>query len=268
MRYLFFSLMLLCSYAAHAVDCSKGAPPPKELTLQITLFSAQSPRPPQEVNAHFEGHPEVRWSDDGRCMTLLNEVTYVDKRGDRWTAWKGMGTDGATIPPVAWSFIGGPYEGPYRKAALVHDAACYLQSRSWQASARMFYEAMLIAGTSRTKALLMFEAVYMFGPKWTVVRDVPFVPVGSEAMAANQILVNEGLSRGPDVKVTSSATGSLASGKRLVTVTITPPNPVKFTANDFETLAKQIQTREEANPGTVTLEEIESYKPAQPVPSE
>jgi hypothetical protein len=131
----------------------------------------------------------------------------------------------------------------------------------------MFYEAMLIAGTSRIKALLMFEAVYMFGPKWTVVRDFPLVPLDKVSAAVNQVRTEEAVP-GQQIQVENTATGSLASGTRNVTVTILPPNQLKFTANDFEALAKQIQAKEEANPGSVTLEEIESYKPAQPAPNQ
>jgi hypothetical protein len=74
MKYL-FCLVLLSSCTAHAFDCSKGTPPPLELTLGSISFVSNPPvQPPPEMNPHFEGNADVHWNDDGRCMTLLNDV--------------------------------------------------------------------------------------------------------------------------------------------------------------------------------------------------
>ena len=52
-------------------------------------------------------------------MTLLDDFGYVDPGKITWKAPKGHKIDGASIPPVFWSFIGGPFEGKYRNASVV-----------------------------------------------------------------------------------------------------------------------------------------------------
>ena len=83
----------------------------------------------------FEGDLEFRWNDDNRTMTLPKDFSYVDPLSVRWVAPKGSKIDGASIPQWAWSLIGGPFEGAYRKASVVHDVACDQRSRALGGSA-------------------------------------------------------------------------------------------------------------------------------------
>ena len=82
-------------------------------------------------------------------------------------ARKGSRIDGASIPQVLWS-TGGPYEGKYRDASVIHDVYCdeAPKTRTWQAVHRMFYDGMLASGVADTRALFMYGAVYRHGPKW------------------------------------------------------------------------------------------------------
>jgi hypothetical protein len=104
---------------------------------------------------------------DGRRFSLTHDFDYIDPSGRRWHAPSGLVTDGASIPFPFWSVIGGPYEGLYREAAMVHDAACCAQTERWEDVHHMFYNAMRCSGVSWPKAKTMFCAVSLGGPRWT-----------------------------------------------------------------------------------------------------
>jgi hypothetical protein len=40
------------------------------------------------------------------------------------------------------------------------------KTATWQAVHRMFYNAMMASGVDKERALVMYRAVYRFGPKW------------------------------------------------------------------------------------------------------
>ena len=115
---------------------------------------------------HFVGTVKTEWYDDGRTMKLLDDFGYIDAGGNSWTALKGHEIDGASIPQVFWSFIGGPFEGKYRNASVVHDFECDVRKRPWRSVHRMFYAACRCGGVEQTKAKVMYGAVYHFGPRW------------------------------------------------------------------------------------------------------
>lgn len=114
----------------------------------------------------FTGPIETEWLPDGRNMRLLRHVTYIDPQGKAWTAPRGHVVDGASIPRFFWRLIGGPLEGPYRNASVIHDYYCDLKTRPWQDVHRMFYLACRAGGCGGLRASLMYWAVYVFGPRW------------------------------------------------------------------------------------------------------
>src|SRR5260370_41675122 len=57
----------------------------------------------------------------GRNFELEQPFGYIDPSGTRWQAERGLVTDGASIPWALWSIVGGPFEGEYRRAAVIHD---------------------------------------------------------------------------------------------------------------------------------------------------
>lgn len=61
-----------------------------------------------------------------------------------------------------------PLEGRYRNASIFHDYVCDQRDRPWEAAARMFYNAMRCGGVEERKAKLMYAAVFLYGPHWTV----------------------------------------------------------------------------------------------------
>jgi hypothetical protein len=114
----------------------------------------------------FVGDVITKWRANGRDMILLKEFRYIDPDGKAWIAPAGATVDGASIPQIGWSVIGGPFEGKYRDASVIHDVACQEKSRPWQEVHRAFFFAMLANRVEPWKAKVMYAAVYHFGPRW------------------------------------------------------------------------------------------------------
>lgn len=115
----------------------------------------------------FSADPVLSWDPDGRTMVIVDDFTYTDPNSNRWAATKGSKVDGASIPQIFWSLIGGPFEGQYRNASIVHDTECTKPYKHrWQDVHRMFYNASRAGGVGWLKAKVMFAAVYHFGPRW------------------------------------------------------------------------------------------------------
>jgi hypothetical protein len=145
----------------------------------IAVFAAcasdKEPAPTSEVEqsgsvgskwGYFNGEPVTKWNRDGRTMTLLTELRYTDPNGNVWVAPIGSVVDGASIPRYLWSIMGGPFEGRYRNASVLHDVAYGEKKRPWQDCDRMFYHAMRCSGVSAVEAKTMFYALYRFGHHW------------------------------------------------------------------------------------------------------
>ena len=115
---------------------------------------------------YYNGDPVTKWNPDGRTMTLLTELSYTDPHGVVWTAPIGSVVDGASIPRYLWSVMGGPFEGKYRNASVLHDVAYGEHNRpSWDCD-RMFYNAMRCSGVSAAEAKTIYYALYKFGHHW------------------------------------------------------------------------------------------------------
>ena len=115
---------------------------------------------------YYNGEPVTKWNSDGRTMTLLTELRYTDPQGEVWVAPIGSVVDGASIPRYLWSIMGGPFEGQYRNASVLHDVAYGKHNRPWQDCDRMFYYAMRCSGVSGVEAKTMFYALFRFGHHW------------------------------------------------------------------------------------------------------
>jgi hypothetical protein len=115
----------------------------------------------------FEGRVLAEWDKaSGRKMVLAEPFTYVDAKGRRWPVPAGTVVDGASIPRVFWSVAGGPFEGLYRGASVIHDFYCDARNRKHQDVHLVFHEAMLTDGVSPKRAWFMYQAVDRFGPRW------------------------------------------------------------------------------------------------------
>lgn len=120
---------------------------------------------------HFKGEVVASWDNNGRQMTLREPFAYVDPQDRTWLAPEGTTVDGASIPAAFWTFIGGPFEGKYRNASVVHDVGCVEMKQSWEDVHWMFYEACRCAGVSDSEAKMLYYAVYHFGPRWQPVTE-------------------------------------------------------------------------------------------------
>ena len=134
---------------------------------------------------YYTGAPVTRWNPDGRSMTLLNEFRYTDPQGAVWIAPAGSVVDGASMPRSLWSFMGGPFEGKYRNASVLHDVSYDQHNRPWQECDRMFYNAMRCSGVGAVEAKTMYYALYRFGWHWkfSIKRAKP-VKVGRKTVAS------------------------------------------------------------------------------------
>ena len=112
---------------------------------------------------------ELIWKPlpDGRIMELVSSFGFLDERQKRWPVPAGARVDGASIPQVLWSIMGGPFEGKYRDASVIHDYYCDTRLRPWRSVHRVFYNAMRVSGVSASRAKLMYAAVLYGGPRWS-----------------------------------------------------------------------------------------------------
>lgn len=118
--------------------------------------------------AQFKGDLEAKFLDDGRKIELTKDFSFFYLQN--WDVPKGTVVDGASIPRILWTLIGGPFEGKYRKASVVHDYYCDTKSRRWYDVHYMFYKACLEEGLDEMTAKMMYTAVYIAGPRWSYYR--------------------------------------------------------------------------------------------------
>jgi hypothetical protein len=181
-------------------------------------------------------------------MKLLQTLQYIDPACNVWEAPKESVVDGASIPQFAWSIIGGPFEGKYRNASVIHDVACDQKTKPWEAVHEVFYNAMIASGVSIVTAKIMYAAVYHFGPRWP---QTVKMPVSKSDVALTYLAFDT-----DEILFDTSAEDSEES----VSVTIEPPSP-SLTPDDFEQLRRAIEQRGPDTAESMTLEEIRSYQP-------
>lgn len=161
---------------------------------------------PVEFGHYLPAQPQVVLLDDGRKLKLMVDFTYIQQDDESWPVPAGWIVDGASIPRVFWTLIGGPLEGRCRNASIIHDHFCDTHARPWRDTHRMFYEAMRRSGMGEAKAKLMYYAIYRFGPRWTTGeealgideavraptdRDAPTLLADAEAIYAHGLDLDE-----------------------------------------------------------------------------
>lgn len=114
----------------------------------------------------FSGHPKFELLDGGRKIKLLEDFSYTDPQARAWVAPAGWIVDGTSIPGVFGSIIGGPLDGPYRTATIIHDVACDQKTAPWEDVHLTFYHALRCGGVGEIEAKILYYAVYQFGPRW------------------------------------------------------------------------------------------------------
>lgn len=253
----------------------------KTLLLTVTTIAQAA------VNAQslgkFIGSIQTEWLPDGRSMRLLKDLTFVDSTGVEWKAPRGSIVDGASIPKVAWSLVGGPFEGKYRNASVIHDVACDQRIRAWESVHMAFYNAMLTSGVTPLRAKLMYSAVYHFGPRWPRISRVISNTNLISPLSSDPILESErkglrvGLGRElRENRVAPGTSIELAGIKRVSSYSsgfmgafgkapkiqaefkLVPPKR-SLTESELQRLQALIEKKEELGQGGMSLEEIEAY---------
>lgn len=160
----------------------------RNLWFLLLLLGASASTAHAQSFGKYEGAIQTEWLDtDGRRMRLLAPFKYVDPKGNTWTAPAGWEIDGASIPVFAWSVIGGPFNGRYRDASVIHDVACDQKIRPWEEVHEAFYWAMMASGVEPWRAKVMYAAVFHFGPRWPRTVTVA-APENQTAVAQKQAL--------------------------------------------------------------------------------
>lgn len=212
----------------------------------------------------YVGSVQTEWIESDRKMRLLAPFTYVDPKGIEWKAPAGSVIDGASIPVFAWSIIGGPYNGKYRDASVIHDVACDQKIQPWETVHEAFYWAMMASGVEPWRAKVMYAAVYHFGPRWPELVTVS-VPPSQTAQAPQQALARaEPGSAATIIRVRpQAAPGTGGPVQQVVDVQIQPP-PRQLQEKDFEVLKERIIQKEGGSVSAPPPPAAERAPPAAP----
>lgn len=201
---------------------------------------------------NYVGDIVAKWDPGGRKMTLVKPLRYIDTKNSEWLAPEGAVIDGASIPKFAWSIIGGPFEGKYRSASVIHDVACVEKNRPWKDVHYTFYTAMRASDVPEATAKVMYAAVYHFGPRWPTPIQVRYA---SSTMRDTNVCLGKILGiNAYCIKVPKS----LTPVEGVITASIPPESPT-ISEDDFERLKVEIESRENTS-DAMSIEEIADFK--------
>lgn len=127
------------------------------LALHAPHGAALEATPPSRFGQWLDPMFVELLTDDGVRVRVFTAVRFVDADGTVYTIPDGFESDGASIPRAAWSAVGGPLSGRYRRAAILHDYL--LQTIPTERAHRVFWHAMQADGVPREDANLFYEAV-------------------------------------------------------------------------------------------------------------
>lgn len=118
----------------------------------------------------FEGKVVVEWIDEGfvPSMRLVQDFSFRQSEGKLWTAERGRLLEGKAMPPLFRDLVGQPFDGGYRKAAVVYDVAAQKMTEHWQKSQRMFFEASVAEGVPEPEAKIMYLVLAAQGTRWEI----------------------------------------------------------------------------------------------------
>ena len=100
----------------------------------------------------FDGRVVVEWLDDPfvPTMRLVEPFGYQQSQGKSWQVPQGYVIKGRGMPPLFRDLIGQPFNGSFRKAAIVYDHATQEMVDPWDDAQRMFLEASVTEGVERS----------------------------------------------------------------------------------------------------------------------
>ena len=161
--------------------CTEPMVSSQNALISKARFSARECGGPGQDRCNFFNGPVQLVNTPVRVATrsaeffpTANRLEFVDSEASRWIAPQRTLTDGASIPSIFVPIIGARRSPEFLNAAAVHDAYCGIgnetlpeyQSRTWEETHRMFYDALRAGGTEELRAKVMFAAVYLGGPRW------------------------------------------------------------------------------------------------------
>lgn len=121
--------------------------------------------------ARFAGRVVLEWVDEVPYIAttrLVEPFAFYQQDGTIWSVPAGGIVDGRSIPPIFSGLMGLPFEGGFRKTAVVYDYAAKAQSKSWQDAQRMFYEGSIVEGILPIEAKVMYMLLNAAGSRWEV----------------------------------------------------------------------------------------------------
>ena len=127
------------------------------------LFAAQE--------ARFDGRMIVEWVDENpfiASMRLVEDFSFTQASGKRWPVPAGSIVDGRSMSPLFVRLSGHPFEGGFRRTAVVYDHAAKQQSEPWREAQIMFYEGSVTEGILPIEAKVMYLLINATGPRWVV----------------------------------------------------------------------------------------------------
>ncbi len=121
--------------------------------------------------AGFSGRIMVEWVEENQfvaAMRLVEPFSFTQANGKTWLVPEGSVVDGRSMSPLFVRLSGHPFEGGFRKTAVVYDHAAKQQSQPWQAAQQMFFEASVSEGILPIEAKVMYLLINATGPRWVV----------------------------------------------------------------------------------------------------
>ncbi len=101
----------------------------------------------------------------GNLWKVLNSYAYITNKGERIDVPVDFLFDGASVPRLAWIFIGHPLDQKSLPAAGVHDLLYRIQTTTRYKSDKIFLEALKTRKVNLWKRQIMFYAVRLGGGK-------------------------------------------------------------------------------------------------------
>ena len=117
----------------------------------------------------FHGRVILEWVDDSpfiATMQLVEEFSFKQADGKSWVVPAQATVDGRFAPPLFTHLMGHPFEGGFRKTAIVFDYVVKDMTEPWPEAQRMFFEASVVEGVLPIEAKVMFMLMNAGGTRW------------------------------------------------------------------------------------------------------
>lgn len=141
------------------------------ITVLLSVLTAACSAVLAAQAARFDGRIVVEWVDENQfvaSMRLVEDFSFIQASGEIWLVSTGSVVDGRSMSPLFVRLSGHPFEGGFRRTAVVYDHAAKQQARPWKDAQRMFFEGSVAEGTLPIEAKVMYLLINATGPRWVV----------------------------------------------------------------------------------------------------